>query len=133
IGMVLIGVGTAVNLQARFAATDLSEPGRRGRDLALIVWPTTIGAVLGPNLIQPADVWGQSIGLPALSGPFMFTVTAQVIAGVIYLVGLRPDPLMLAVRLGVERPAAAAVAQRTEVNGVATGMIALALSHATMV
>lgn len=133
LGMILIGVGTAVNLQARFAATDLSEPGRRGRDLALIVWPTTIGAVLGPNLIEPADILGRSLGLPALSGPFLFTVTAQLIAGVVYLVGLRPDPLMLALRLGVERPAAKVVAQRTDANGVATGMISLALSHATMV
>ncbi|TPW96903.1 MFS transporter, partial [Schumannella luteola] len=38
VGIVLLGVGTAVNLQARFAATDLSEPGRRGRDLSIVVW-----------------------------------------------------------------------------------------------
>lgn len=132
-GMILIGVGTAVNLQARFAATDLSEPARRGRDLALIVWPTTIGAVLGPNLIEPADALGRALGLPALSGPFLFTVTAQLIAGTVYLLGLRPDPLKLALRIGVERPSAASAVVRTDVNGVATGMIALALSHATMV
>ncbi|WP_243841892.1 MFS transporter [Salinibacterium sp. ZJ77] len=132
-GMILIGVGTAVNLQARFAATDLSEPARRGRDLALIVWPTTIGAVLGPNLIEPADAMGRALGLPALSGPFLFTVTAQLIAGTVYLVGLRPDPLKLALRLGAERPSAASAVVRTDGNGVATGMIALALSHATMV
>lgn len=133
LGMILIGVGTAVNLQARFAATDLSEASRRGRDLALIVWPTTIGAVLGPNLIEPADVLGRALGLPALSGPFLFTLAAQAIAGVIYMVGLRPDPLLLAKRLGRERPSAAVVTHRTDGNGVATGMIALALSHATMV
>ncbi len=133
VGMVLIGTGTAVNLQARFAATDLSDPACRGRDLALIVWPTTIGAVLGPNLIEPADALGRAIGLPALSGPFLFTMTAQVIAGAVYLVGLRPDPLRLAQRLGRERPGAASAVTRTDGTGIATAMIALALSHATMV
>ena len=64
IALVMIGVGTAVNLQSRFAATDLSEPGTRGRDLAFVVWATTVGAVLGPNLIAPADSFGRSIGLP---------------------------------------------------------------------
>ena len=59
VALVMIGVGTAVNLQSRFAATDLSEPGDRGRDLAVVVWATTVGAVLGPNLIAPADAFGR--------------------------------------------------------------------------
>ena len=134
VGMILIGVGTAVNLQARFAATDLSEPQHRGRDLALIVWPTTIGAVLGPNLIEPADAFGQALGLPVLSGPFLFTITAQFLAAVIYLVGLRPDPLKLATRLGLERPRSAeAGPRRADVAGITTGIVAVSLSHATMV
>ena len=132
-GLSLIGIGTAVNLQARFAATDLSEPGHRARDLAMIVWPTTIGAVLGPNLIQPADDLGLSLGLPSLSGPFLFTFAAQVLAAFIYLVGLRPDPLRVARQLGAQRPAAAQAATRIDQSGVATGMISLSLSHATMV
>jgi MFS family permease len=136
IALVLIGVGTAVNLQSRFAATDLSEPGSRGRDLALVVWATTVGAVLGPNLIAPADALGQAIGLPSLAGPFLFTITAQVLAAAIYLVFLRPDPLKLAERIGRERDAAGAPVVDQPVadpSGVRTGMIALALSHATMV
>ncbi|CAN5213363.1 MFS transporter [soil metagenome] len=134
VGLVMIGVGTAVNLQSRFAATDLSEPGKRGRDLAIVVWATTVGAVFGPNLTAPADVLGRSIGLPPLSGSFLFTITAQLLAAAIYLVFLRPDPLVLATRLGVERAAVGVVAAiRADRNGVRTGLIALALSHATMV
>ena len=94
----------AVNLQSRFAATDLSEPARRGRDLAIVVWSTTVGAVLGPNLIAPADEFGRSVGLPPLSGPFLFTIVAQCSRAAIYLIGLRPDPLKLAERIGIERP-----------------------------
>ena len=137
VALVMIGVGTAVNLQSRFAATDLSEPGSSGRDLALVVWATTVGAVLGPNLIAPADAFGLSLGLPELSGPFLFTIAAQVLAAAIYLVFLRPDPLKLAERIGRERDAAGLSnlvdIPKPDPSGVRTGMIALALSHATMV
>ena len=137
VALAMIGVGTAVNLQSRFAATDLSEPGSSGRDLALVVWATTVGAVLGPNLIAPADAFGLSLGLPTLSGPFLFTIAAQVLAAAIYLVFLRPDPLKLAERIGRERHAAGLSEMvdipKPDPSGVRTGMIALALSHATMV
>lgn len=136
VALVMIGVGTAVNLQSRFAATDLSEPGNSGRDLALVVWATTVGAVLGPNLISPADAFGRSLGLPSLSGPFLFTIAAQVMAAAIYLIFLRPDPLKLAARIGRERDEAGlSVVEmpKADASGVRTGMIALALSHATMV
>lgn len=133
-GIIVLGVGTAVNLQARFAATDLSEPGRRGRDLSVVVWATTIGAVLGPNLMGPGDAVGRALGLPPLAGPYLFTIAAQVLAAIVYLVGLRPDPLRLATRIGLERPASPEAAARTaDVGGIATGMIATCLSHATMV
>ena len=92
LAIAMVGVGTAVNLQSRFAATDLSEPRTRGRDLSLVVWATTIGAVSGPNLIAPGDAFGQSIGLPEYAGPFILTIGAQVAAAIVYLVGLRPDP-----------------------------------------
>jgi MFS family permease len=133
-GIVLLGVGTAVNLQARFAATDLSEPNRRGRDLSVVVWATTVGAVLGPNLIGPGADLGAALGLPPLAGPYLFTIGAQVLAAVVYVVGLRPDPLRLATRIGLERPASPEAAPRTaDVGGIATGMVATSLSHATMV
>ena len=96
LGILLIGTGTAVNLQSRFAAADLSAPATRGRDLSLVVWATTVGAVSGPNLIGPGESLGAVLGLPELSGPFLFTVLAQCLAAALYLVGLRPDPLALA-------------------------------------
>ena len=132
VAMALLGVGTAVNLQSRFAATDLSDPSRRGRDLAVVVWSTTLGAVLGPNLITPGDALGQRLGLPELGGVFVFTLAAQLVAVVIYRFALRPDPLTTAERLGVERGTAAVEARVADRNGVRTGILSLALSHATM-
>jgi len=132
VAMALLGVGTAVNLQSRFAATDLSDPKHRGRDLAVVVWSTTIGAVLGPNLIGPGDWLGLALGLPALSGVFVFALAAQLVAVTIYRFALRPDPLKTAERLGVERGVAAVEARAADRNGVVTGILTLALSHATM-
>jgi MFS family permease len=132
VAMALLGVGTAVNLQSRFAATDLSEPASRGRDLAVVVWSTTIGAVLGPNLIGPGDDLGLRLGLPELSGVFLFTLAAQLVALAIYRFALRPDPLKTAERLGVERGTTVPTAGRADRNGVRTGILSLAFSHATM-
>ena len=95
-GLMLIGVATAVNLQSRFAATDLAAPATRGRDLSVVVWATTVGAVSGPNLLVPGEALGRYLGLPELAGPFVFSLIAQLLAAVVYIVALKPDPLKLA-------------------------------------
>ncbi|UXM89776.1 MFS transporter [Paenarthrobacter sp. JL.01a] len=99
LGAALLGLGTAANLQARFAAVDLAEPERRGRSLSTVVWAITIGAVAGPNLIQPGAVVGQALGLPPIAGPFVFSAGGLLLASVLLFLGLRPDPLLLARRL----------------------------------
>ncbi len=99
LGAALLGVGTAANLQARFAAVDLAQPEHRGRSLSTVVWAITIGAVAGPNLIQPGAVVGAALGLPPIVGPFVFSAAGLLLAAVLLFVGLRPDPLLLARRL----------------------------------
>ncbi|MEV1157570.1 MFS transporter [Micromonospora chokoriensis] len=99
LGMLLFGGGTAANLQARYTAVDLAEPARRGRQLSLIVWATTIGAVAAPNFAALADRVTTGWGLPPLAGPFAFSSAAFVLAAVVLLGLLRPDPLLTARRL----------------------------------
>jgi MFS family permease len=99
-GMALFGGGTAANLQARYAAVDLADTARRGRQLSLIVWATTIGAVTGPNLAPLADRYGRRSGLPGYAGPFAFSAVAFLAAGLAIAVLLRPDPLLVARGLG---------------------------------
>jgi len=135
LGIFLIGVGTAVNLQARFAATDLSTPKTRATDLSLVVWATTVGAVGGPNLVTVGESWGATWGLPALAGPFLIAGCAQIAAGFAYRIFLRPDPLRLAMEMGT----GAAQGSSGGVRGAdlpslrRLAFISLALSHATMV
>ncbi|WP_168626607.1 MULTISPECIES: MFS transporter [unclassified Cryobacterium] len=136
VAFLLTGVIGATNLQARFAATDLAQPDRRGRQLSVVVWSTTIGAVLGPNLIGPGEALGAALGLPTLTGPFIFTVAAQVAATVVYLVGLRPDPLLTAIgsRTPEEsRPARGGFATLRHNPLARYAVTTVALSHATMV
>ena len=132
VGFALLGVGTAVGLQARFAATDNASPERRGRDLSLVVWSTTIGAVAGPNLFGPGMLIQEALGLPPLTGSFVIAIVAQFVAATLYLVALWPDPLTLA----RGRPVVAAAADAGIVRGRATlvfAVAAIAASHAVMV
>lgn len=93
-GMLLFGGGTTSNGQARYAAADLAEPARRGRDLSIVVWATTIGSVLGPNLVGPGKLFAGLVGLPALVGSFVFSLVGFLLAWLVINRLLRPDPLL---------------------------------------
>ena len=139
-GLFAFGAATACGLQARYAAADLATPEHRGRDLSLVVWATTIGSVVGPNLAGPGADVGAALGLPALGGAF--AVSAVVFALVItaVLAGLRPDPLLLARRLGgtgavVRRRGATGTALRAVWGspGGRLGLTSVVVSHSVMV
>ncbi len=130
----LIGAGQAANLQSRFAATDLATDASRGRDLSIVVWTTTIGAVLGPNLVGPGEAVGGLVGMPALTGPYLFTIVAQLLGIALYLLALRPDPLLMAQQIVAGHdPAAERIvrADRPRAAGYATAAIVGA--HGVMV
>ncbi len=99
IGSLFVGVASAASLQARYAATDLALPQNRARSLSYVVWATTIGAVLGPNLLNFSGSVGMSLGLPQLSGPYVISGIALTFAVVVLMVALRPDPFQLATKL----------------------------------
>lgn len=90
----LMGFGNASNLQARFAATDLSEPAHRGRDLSLVVWMSTVGAVVGPNLIGTGRDVAATLGIPTLTGLFVIAAAGMILGMTVLWVGLRPDPYL---------------------------------------
>lgn len=96
LGLFLTGGGYAAGLQSRYAAADLASPDRRGRDLSSVVWATTIGSMLGPNLADPMGNLAERIGIPSLAGPYLLTVCVFIIAGLIISLMLRPDPLLVA-------------------------------------
>ncbi len=95
IGLLLIGSGSAVSLQSRFAATDLAAPKHKARSLALIVWVGTLGTVLGPNLGAPGELVGAATGLTVFASAFLIAAICLALAGTIVFLLLRPDPLLL--------------------------------------
>ncbi|MEU2114194.1 MFS transporter [Streptomyces sp. NPDC016459] len=96
VGLVGFGAGSSANLAARFAAADLAEPDRRARAISTVVWATTIGAVLGPNIAAPAGESVSGLGIPATAGPFVWAAGVFVIAAAVVATLLRPDPLLTA-------------------------------------
>ena len=96
LGLFLYGAGSATNLQARYAGTDLVPAARRGRAVSTVLVATTLGAVVGPNLVDVMGGVADAIGVPTLSGPFILAGIAYAIATLILHLFLRPDPLLTA-------------------------------------
>lgn len=98
----LFGGASTAGFQARYAAVDLAPKELYGRHLSLIVWATTIGGVVGPNLSAFAGTSMASRGIPTLAGPFVFSTVLFAVAAALLFGWLRPDPLRVAqeARLG---------------------------------
>ena len=106
LGCALGGFASSANLQARFAATDLAEPRHRGRDLSIVLWLGTIGIVVGPNLVGAGDAIAASMGLDLFAGLYVIAVGCLLIALLLIVIGIRPDPLLRARELGLLAPSA---------------------------
>ncbi|MBG9449255.1 MFS transporter [Cytobacillus firmus] len=96
ISLLIYGAGTATNLQARYAGTDLANPKQRAKAISMAMVSTTFGAVAGPNLVDVMGEFAISIGIPALAGPFILAAAAYILAGFVLFMVLRPDPFIVA-------------------------------------
>ncbi|MEH7495159.1 MFS transporter [Neobacillus niacini] len=96
VALLIYGAGMASNLQARYAGTDLANEKQRATAASMALVSTTLGAVVGPNLVNTMGKFADSIGVPTLAGPFIMSGAAFIIAGLILLIFLRPDPLLVA-------------------------------------
>lgn len=94
--LLIYGSGTATNLQARYAVTDLATSKQRATAASIAMVFTTFGAVAGPNLVNVTGDFALSIGVPRLGGPFILAAIAYILAGMVLLLFLRPDPLLIA-------------------------------------
>lgn len=123
ISLFVYGSGTATNLQARYAGTDLALEHRRGFGTSMAMVATTLGAVAGPNLIEPMGALADGMGIPTLAGPFILSGAAYSAAGIALFAFLRPDPFLLAKQIAASRSAAAATKGVTDgpVPTVGTG------------
>ena len=134
LGLLLYGAGQATNLQARYAGADLATPQSRGRAVSTVLVATTLGAVIGPNLIDPMGAVSHALGMPRLAGPFLLATIAYVLAALVLSLFLRPDPLLVAKAIHV--PAVNARPDAMSMSGFGAAFWAnrsLALGAVTMV
>nr|WP_160723686.1 MFS transporter [Bacillus sp. USDA818B3_A] len=94
--LLVYGAGSATNLQARYAGTDLANSKQRATAISITMVFTTFGAVAGPNLVNVMGNFAISIGVPSLAGPFILGAAAYILAGLVLFIMLRPDPLVIA-------------------------------------
>ncbi len=97
VGMTAIGFGRSVGQLSRYAAGDLRTDERRASAISLIIWASTIGAIVGPPLIGPMGTLASNAGFNELMGPVLIAVIGFSVASVLMFARLRPDPLTLAV------------------------------------
>jgi MFS family permease len=96
IGMTLFGIGSTSTMLARYAAADVSPGRQRGRAIGLVVWGSTAGAMIGPNLLGAAALVAVPLGLSVIASPFLIGVAGYGLAALLTLALLRPDPLAVA-------------------------------------
>ncbi|MBS4201711.1 MFS transporter [Bacillus sp. FJAT-49732] len=126
ISLLIYGAGTATNLQARYAGSDLAKSTQRATAISIAMVSTTFGAVAGPNLVSVMGKFAISIGVPELSGPFILAAAAYILAGLALLALLRPDPLVVA-------KAIASVQKTDESNLLVTDSSTLAINKRDIV
>ena len=103
LGTFLVGAASASGYQARFAAIDLATSQRSSQQLSFVVWGSTIGAVAGPNLMQPSGDLARKLGFPELVGPYFISAITLTLAATVILIFLRPDPYLTANKLSSEK------------------------------
>ena len=104
LGTFFVGAASAAGYQARFAAIDLATNETRARQLSFVVWGLTVGAVAGPNLMEPSGNFAQALGLPRLVGPYLLSAIALFLATLVIQIFLRPDPYLLAEQRDSTKP-----------------------------
>jgi MFS family permease len=136
-GTFLVGAASAAGYQARFAAIDLATNQTRAKQLSIVVWGSTIGAVTGPNLMQPSGNIAEYFGLPRLVGPYMVSATTFTLASIVILMFLRPDPYLVAnsqtIATGKKVSTKQALSHIRQNPRALFAIISIAIGHATMI
>ena len=138
LGTFLVGAASAAGYQARFAAVDLATNETRSKQLSFVVWGSTVGAVTGPNLMEPAGNLAESIGLPRLTGPYVVSAVTLSLAILVIQMFLRPDPFLTAVKQSglVTKPKGATKAALHHIRSndrALFAILSIAIGHVAMV
>ena len=131
---VFMGCANASNQLSRYTAADMYEESKRANAIGLVVWGSTFGAVVGPNLVTIAGDVAAGLALPRLAGTYGVPIAFVTAAALLTLMSLRPDPASLAPATASEtRDGGASVAAIVARPRVFAAIIALVIGQVVMV
>jgi len=140
LGTFLVGAAAASGYQARYAAVDLATKSTRAKSLSLVVWASTIGSVVGPNLMGLFGHVATFFGLPKLTGPYFLSATMLGLGSLIIWTRLKPDPYLTSVAGHSEESSSKTKVPTKEVFRHITsrpsallGLLAISMGHLIMV
>ncbi|WP_197429706.1 MFS transporter [Auraticoccus cholistanensis] len=133
LGMLLFGSATAAGLQSRYAAAELARPGRRAQTMSLVIWSTTVGSVIGPNLSQVGSDLGVGLGVPAPAGPYLFSLVVFAASALVLVVGIPPTRTRTSADAAPRTPARVVVGAALRHPATRLGIVAVVAGHAMMV
>lgn len=130
-GSLLLGPANASVFLTRYAGADLAGPTRRGSGLGAILFATSLGAVLAPNLLGPSGALAETVGLSRYAGLYVVALGAFGLGAVI-LAPVRPGRAP-ALRLAtpISRSARIGMVVLGAANLAMVGIMAVAPVHLT--
>jgi MFS family permease len=132
-GSLAIGFANAAMQLTRYAAADLS-PDARASVLSLVVWGSTVGAVIGPNMIAPAGSVAPGLGWDPLAGALAAALLFALAALAVATFGPRPPQVQVAPADLAQAPDARAISLLRALLGTVHGRTAvLALGSGQLV
>ncbi|MDX6678005.1 MAG: hypothetical protein QOE31_2057 [Solirubrobacteraceae bacterium] len=118
-GLVLVGASSATALLARAAAGDMYPPDRRARGIALVLFGSVFGAILGPGVFGPL-LAGRELDGDALATLWL-AASGFMAVGLTLVLCVRPDPKRIAVLLAERGPGRGSAADAGAPGGAAAG------------
>ena len=91
-----MGCANAANQLSRYTAADMYPESGRAAAIGMVVWGSTLGSIVGPNLVTLSGNIAEGFDLPRLAGVYGVPLLFVTAAAVLTLVTLRPDPASLA-------------------------------------
>ena len=91
-GLIMVGMARSAVDLGRFIAAEVHLPEKRGRAISKVVLGSTVGAIVGPLLVGPMGQLALMAGLPELAGPYGIGFVVLVLAAILILSGLKPEP-----------------------------------------
>jgi MFS family permease len=99
-GLVGVGVANGATALARAAGGDMYPPERRGRGIALVLFGSVFGAILGPLVFGPV-LAGRELDGDTLARLWLAAAAFELV-GLVLVAAVRPDPKRIAALMRYE-------------------------------